>query len=156
MPLCCFSLVGDCQPYTAPLASTGDYSDAQLLRVNRQALALNHYYEYLAAAITTYQECGIPFLVYNIAALAGKSLGDEFVGGSTVRLWHAQYVEGNCVFKPDERGHHTRELLILEEDINQKFIRWSLAQAKSDDRSVESAHDFLNNQLLNTLEVAHV
>lgn len=98
----------------------------------------------------------MPFLVYNLAALAGKSLGDEFVGGSTVRLWHAQYVEKNGHFQPDERGHYTRELLILEEDIHQKFVKWSLARAKTDELSVESAQDFLNNQLLSALEVGHM
>lgn len=126
-----------------------------MLRVHRQALALNRYYDLLADAITRYQECGAPYLVYVLAALAGKCLGDEAVGGSTVRLWHTQYVEGNGCLRPDERGHYTRELLILEEDINQKFTTWSLAKAKSDDLCVESAQDFLNNQVLNVLEVGH-
>lgn len=134
-------------------STPGDYSEAQLLRVNRQALALNRYYDLLAEAIRKYHECGAPYLVYLLAALAGKCLGDEVVGGSTVRLWHTQYVEGKGCLRPDERGHYTRELLILEEDINQKFVRWSLAKAKSDELSVESAQEFLNNHLLNGLEV---
>lgn len=117
---------------------------------------MNRYYDLLAEAIKNYHACGTPYLVCMLAALAGECLGDEAVGGSTVRLWHGQYVEGEGCLRPDERGHYTRELLIMEEDMNQKFVRWSLAKAKSDELSVESAQDFLNNHLLNVLEVAHV
>lgn len=123
--------------------------------MNRQGLVLHRYYELLEDAINQYQTFGTPYLVTSIGAKAGKILGDEAVAVSTVRYWHATYVDGDGVLQPDERGHHTRELLIMEEDIQRKFVKWSLAQAKAEDLSVESARDYLNNQLLNTLEVAH-
>lgn len=44
----------------------------------------------------------------------------------------------------------------MEEDVKSKFTRWSLLKAKSDDLSVEAARDFLNQELLNTLEVSRV
>lgn len=123
--------------------------------MNRQALVLHRYYELLEDAIHQYQTVGTPYLVTSIGAKAGKVLGDEAVAVSTVRYWHATYVDGDGVLKPDERGHHTRELLIMEEDIQRKFVKWSLAQAKAEDLSVELAREYLNNQLLNSLEVAH-
>lgn len=133
--------------------STGDYSDAQLMRANRQALALRKYYEILSEAISSHQLEGKPYLVHSIASMAGRILGGDAVGGSTVRLWHTDYTNNNGKLSPDGRGHYTRELLIMEEDIHRKFVKWSLMKAKADDLSVESARDFLNLQLLNTLEV---
>lgn len=130
----------------------GDYSDAQLLRVNRQALVVRRFYELLTESIIAYAENGTHYLVTNLASRAGRVLGGESVVGSTVRLWHAQYVGAGGIFQPDERGHHTRELLIMEEDVKHKFTKWSLRQAKSDELSVESARDFLNNELLSSLE----
>lgn len=135
------------------MAFAGDYSDAQLLRVNRQALALHRYYELLANAIADHQESGNVYLVATFARDASCVLGDESVAPSTVRLWHADYVQGAGLFKPDERGHYTRELLIMEEDLQQKFVKWSLKAAKDSDLSVESARDYLNNNLLANLEV---
>lgn len=79
-------------------------------------------------------------------------LGDELVVATTVRMWHAEYVNREGTFRPDERGHHTRELLIMEEDIKGKFMKWSLRQAKNDDLSVEAAREYLNTELLVTLE----
>lgn len=132
----------------------GDYSTAQLLRVHRQALVLRRYYELLIEAITAFQADGTHYIVVNLATRAGKILGEDAVAVSTVRYWHVQYAHGGGVLRPDERGHHTRELLIMEEDIHRKFVKWSLKMAKNDDLSVEAAKDFLNNELLNTLEVA--
>lgn len=131
----------------------GDYSDAQLLRVNRQALVLRRYYELLVDAIVAHQDFGVTYLVTALGLKAGQVLGEDRVAVSTVRYWHAQYVEGNGVLRPDERGHHSRELLINEEDIQRKFIKWSLRQAKSDDLSIEAAREFLNTDLLVSLEV---
>lgn len=130
----------------------GDFSQKQLLRVNRQALVLHKYYELLAQAITAYRENGSHYLVCTLASQAGKVLGEEVVVASTVRYWHAEYVSRGGTFRPDERGHHTRELLIMEEDIKNKFIQWSLRKAKHDDLSVEAARDYLNSELLVTLE----
>lgn len=140
------------------LFTTGDYSDAQLLRVHRQAVVLNRYYELVADAISTHQRTdgNAHYLVSAIASQAGRALGDERVVDTTVRLWHYQYANGKGLFKADERGHHTRELLILEEDIKGKFVKWSLSKAKTDDLSVESAQEYLNTQLLNTLEVGRI
>lgn len=129
----------------------GDYSHAQLLRVNRQAIVLRKYYELLMQAIRSYRENGTHYLVTALGTQAGKILGDEVVAVSTVRYWHSQYVTNDGKFRPDERGHHTRELLILEEDVKQKFTKWSLLQAKSDDLCVEAARNFLNQELLVTL-----
>lgn len=134
--------------------SLGDYSDAQLMRANRQALALRKYYEILSEAISLHQVEGKPYVVHSIASLAGRILGEDAVGGSTVRLlWHTEYTNNDGKLSPDGRGHYTRELLIMEEDIHRKFVKWSLKKAKADDLSVESARDFLNLELLNTLEV---
>lgn len=144
-----------CKPLTLVImwCASGDYSDSQLLRVHRQAIVLNKFYDLLTQAITSFQACGQYYKVHDIAALAGQALGKEAVGGSTVRIWHAQYVESKVgMLRPDERGHYTRELLITEEDVKQKFVQWSLRAAKADDLSVELARDFLNNELLNTLE----
>lgn len=132
----------------------GDYSDAQLLRVNRQALVLHRYYMLLSEAINAHQEHGKLYSVTELGGAAGKILGEESVAVSTVRYWHFNYVDGEGKFKPDERGHHTRELLIVEEDVKRRFVQWSLKQAKNDDLSVESAMNFLNNELLNTLEAS--
>lgn len=41
----------------------------------------------------------------------------------------------------------------MEEDIKQRFVKWSLTQAKSDDLCIESARAFLNDEVLATLEV---
>lgn len=121
--------------------------------MNRQALVLHRYYELLSEAITEYQESGAHFLVTDVGTRAGKVLGEEMVVVSTVRSWHAQYLEGNGVLRPDERGHYTRELLVMEEDVKHKFSKWSLRRAKADDLSVESARDYLNNELLVKLDV---
>lgn len=110
----------------------------------------------MAQAILTYQADGTHYLVTTIGAQAGKILGEEQVAVSTVRMWHADYVstfnskEG--LFRADERGHHSRDLLIMEEDVKHKFVKWSLLKAKTDDLCIEAARDFLNNELLNTLE----
>lgn len=134
------------------LHTIGDYSDAQLLRVHRQALVLHKYYELLAHAIITHRESGAHYVVLSLGFQAGKVLGDEAVAVSTVRYWHAEYVRREGVFRPDERGHHTRELLVMEEDIKNKFTKWSLRKAKTDDLSVEAAREYLNTELLITLE----
>lgn len=131
----------------------GDYSEAQLMRVNRQALVLHRYYELLATAITRNQEDGAHYLVVSLGAQAGRILGDDWVAVSTVRYWHAEYHTADGFFRADERGHYTRELLVMEEDVNRKFVKWSLKKAKDDDLSVESAQEFLNNELLCSLEV---
>lgn len=131
---------------------SGDFSDAQLLRVHRQGLTLCKYYQLLSNAIVSFRNGGKSYLVVELAKQAGKCLGDEAVASSTVRYWHADYVNGSGRLQPDERGHHTRELLVLEEDVHSKFVKWSLKQAKADDLSVDSARDYLNNELLNSLE----
>lgn len=138
------------------LVASGDYSDAQLLRVHRQALVLRRYYELLSETIRAYQVHGITYIVGALAVRAGKVLGEDAVAVSTVRLWHVEYVENKGKFRPDERGHYTRELLVMEEDIKNKFVKWSLGKAKHDDLSVEAAQDYLNKELLNTLEAAFV
>lgn len=130
----------------------GDYSDAQLLRVHRQALVLHRYYELLSQAISAYMEHGQLYLVVSLGCQAGLVLGEERVAVSTVRLWHSQYVECGGLFRPDERGHHTRDLLVMEEDIKAKFVKWSLSKAKNDDLNVDAARDFLNDELLGNLE----
>lgn len=121
--------------------------------MNRQAIVLHKYYELLVDAIQSYRNDGYHYLVNQLALEAGKSLGDDAVAVSTVRYWHVNYLEGGGVFKPDERGHYTRELLINEEDVKAKFVKWSLKAAKDSDLSVESARDYLNDKLLSTLEV---
>lgn len=121
--------------------------------MHRQGLVLHRYYELLENAIERYRSDRTPYLLQTIGAKAGKILGDDAVAVSTVRWWHATYVAGDGVLQPDERGHYTRELLITEEDVQKKFVKWSLSQAKNDELSVEAARDFLNNQVLNTLEV---
>lgn len=135
----------------APLS--GDYSDAQLLRVHRQAMVLRRYYELLLEAIRNHQDGGHHFYVVAVATRAGKTLGEESVASSTVRSWHVDYVKNEGRFSPDERGHYTRELLIMEEDIKCKFVKWSLLKAKKDELSLEAARDFLNEQLLVELDV---
>lgn len=122
------------------------------MRVHRQALVLHRYYEILGKAIVSNHNSGVHYLVTNLGEQAGKILGEESVAVSTVRYWHRDYVIGEGVLRPDERGHHTRELLILEEDVKTKFTKWSLKQAKADDLNVELAQEFLNNELLVTLE----
>lgn len=116
-------------------------------------MVLRRYYELLHDAITNNRDHGAHYLVTALGSQAGTTLGDESVAVSTVRYWHAQYVTGGGIFRPDERGHHTRELLIMEEDIKQRFVKWSLTQAKSDDLCIESARAFLNDEVLATLEV---
>lgn len=123
------------------------------MRVNRQALVLRRYYELLADAIMRRQEEGAHYLVVSLGAQAGEVLGEDQVAVSSVRLWHAEYFNGNGLLRADERGHYTRELLVTEEDVNNKFVKWSLKMAKNDELSVESAQDFLNNELLCSLEV---
>lgn len=130
----------------------GDFSDAQLLRAHRQALALHKYYELLSQAIQAWRDHGTHYLVVSLAHQAGKVLGEESVACSTVRYWHAEYVDRRGTFRPDERGHHTRDLLVMEEDVKSKFVKWSLRKAKDDDLSVESAREFLNTELLIGLE----
>lgn len=138
------------------LSLAGDYSNSQLLRINRQALVLHKYYELLIDAIEAYHGQGAHYLVAALANRAGKTLGEETVAESTVRYWHADYVSRDGTFKPDERGHYSRELLILEEDIKQKFVKWSLRAAKTEDLSVAAARDYLNNELLASLEVRNL
>lgn len=114
---------------------------------------LHRYYELLAEAIISYRDSGSLYLVTALGHRAGKVLGDEVVAVSTVRYWHAEYVKGDGLFRADERGHHSRDLLVMEEDIKQKFLKWSLAQAKDDSLSVDAARDYLNDDLLIKLEV---
>lgn len=40
----------------------------------------------------------------------------------------------------------------MEEDVKSKFVKWSLKKAKADELDVQAAKDFLNTELLNTLE----
>lgn len=120
--------------------------------MNRQALVLHRLYELLKDAITAHQEQGTYYIVSALATQAGKVLGEDVVAVSTVKYWHLDYVDKNGKFQPDERGHHTRELLIMEEDVKSKFVKWSLKKAKADELDVEAARDFLNNELLNNLE----
>lgn len=127
-----------------------------MLRVNRQALVLHKYYELLAHAIVEHQDSRAHYLVTNLGVQAGRVLGEEVVAVSTVRIWHADYVSGNGFMKPDERGHYTRDLLIMEEDIKNKFVKWSLGKAKADELCVETARDYLNNELLISLEVRYL
>ena len=101
---------------TAALLPEGDYSEAQLDRVHRQALVLRRYYELLAESLEFHERGGEHFAVYDLAAAAGQTLGDEhWVWHSAVRRWSAEYIEGAGVVQPDGRGHYTRELLVLEE-----------------------------------------
>lgn len=144
-------------PFTSTcICAIGDYSDAQLLRVNRQALVLHKYYELLVHAITCHRESGAHYTVLSLGFQAGQVLGDEAVAVSTVRAWHAEYVRAEGVFRPDERGHYTRDLLIMEEDVKTKFTKWSLAKAKGDDLSVETAQEYLNTELLIGLEACRI
>lgn len=121
--------------------------------MNRQALVLHKYYELLADAIVEHQDSEAHYLVTNLGMQAGKVLGEDVVAVSTVRMWHADYVSGNGIMKPDERGHYTRDLLIMEEDMKLKFVKWSLTKAKKDELSVEAARDYLNSELLISLDV---
>ena len=58
---------------------------------------------------------------YDLAAEAGKELGSVWaVHHETVRRWSAEYISGEGTLKPDGRGHYERELLILEEDLQQQ------------------------------------
>lgn len=104
-------------------------------------------------AIQDYSESRTHYFVTKIGGEAGQVLGDERVAVSTVRMWHAEYVKNGGVFRPDERGHYSRDILVMEEDIKQKFVKWSLLRAKADELSVQSARDFLNDELLITLDV---
>lgn len=122
------------------------------MRVNRQAIALHRYYELLEEAIVAYKERGEPYLVLAVGLRAVEVLGDEKVAVSTLRYWNKDYVEGNGIFKPDERGHHSRDVLVMEEDVKSKFVKWSLSKAKKDELSVDAARDFLNEELLCSLE----
>lgn len=150
-------MIFECASHANAFLYVGDYSDAQLRRVNRQALALHKYYGLLAQAIIAYTETGCNYLVVPLAAQAGQVLGDEAVAVSTVRYWHIDYASGEeGIFKADERGHYTRELLILEEDLQQKFVKWSLKMAKKSDLSVAAARDYLNDELLNNLEAQSI
>lgn len=117
-------------------------------------MVLQRYYGLLIDAITEYRQSGKHFIVTHLGYLAGKILGEEAVAVSTVRYWHVEYCDNEGKFRPDERGHYTRELLIVEEDIKRQFVQWSLRKAKRDDLSVEAAREFLNEELLNTLEVS--
>lgn len=116
-------------------------------------MVLRRYYELLLEAIRNHQDGGQHFYVVAVATRAGKTLGEESVASSTVRSWHADYVKNEGRFSPDERGHYTRELLIMEEDIKGKFVKWSLLKAKKDELSVEAARDYLNEELLVELDV---
>lgn len=141
-----------CCKLTSVCPLIGDYSDAQLLRVHRQALVLHRFYGMLTDAIVAHRDEGIVYIVAALAYEAGQVLGEEAVAVSTVKYWHLDYVDKGGKFTPDERGHHSRELLVNEEDVKRKFVKWSLLKAKSDELDVESARDFLNNELLNTLQ----
>ena len=130
------------------LLPEGDYSDAQLERVHRQCMVLREYYALLDEAIV-----GADFYcVYDVASRAGMVLGRKHaVHHSTVRRWSAEFIAGQGQLKPDERGHYTRELLVMEEDVNNAFVKWSLGKAKKDDLSCEEARDYLNGTLLAAL-----
>jgi len=140
---------------TAELLPEGDYSDAALDRVQRQGLVLRDYYARLVDAIKQFLEHGQHYTVYDVAAAAGCVLGDEHaIDHRSVREYSADYIKGGGVLQPDGRGHYTRELLINEEDVHRKFVKWSLASAKKDALSVEAARDYLNDVLLPTLPQA--
>lgn len=109
-------------------------------------MVLRRYYELLTDAIFAYRMNGIHYIVGALAIKAGKVLGEEAVAASTVRLWHVEYVERKGEFRPDERGHYTRELLVMEEDVKSKFVKWSLGKAKADELSVEAAQEFLSTR----------
>jgi len=57
-------------------------------------------------------------------------------------------MEGNGKVKADERGYYERELLINEEDLKRKFIKWSLRAARSDELAVEAARDYINEEIM--------
>ena len=135
----------------AGLLPDGDYSERQLDRVTQQALILRRYYELHESALQSRES----FETYDLAAQAGSSLAPAVsYDGHSVRRWHAQYVESGGTLLADGRGYYERELLINEEDINRKFIKWSLKAARKDELSVEAARDYLNKELLPTLPAA--
>lgn len=44
----------------------------------------------------------------------------------------------------------------MEEDLQRRFVKWSLKAAKGSELSVVAARDFLNNELLANVEVRFV
>ena len=135
----------------AGLLPDGDYSERQLDRITQQALILRRYYELHESAL----QSGESFEAYDLAAEAGSSLAPAVsYDHHSVRRWHAQYISSGGTLLADGRGYYERELLINEEDINRKFIKWSLKQARKDELSVEAARDYLNKELLPTLPAA--
>ena len=104
-------------------------------------------------------QSGEPFHTYDQAAEAARYF-EAFNGSGiiadhrTVRDWYHQYLELKGSLKPDGRGTYERELLVAEEDVNRKLTKWCLRGAKKDDLSIDSARDYLNNELLPSLPAA--
>lgn len=113
---------------TEDLLPEGDYTDTQLDRAQQQVLVLVAYYDKLLKA----NELGVAYSVYECAEAAAGVLGDGFnVTHRTVRAWSAQYIKTGGKTQPDGRGYYERELLINEEDLKRRFVKWSLRSAKS-------------------------
>lgn len=117
----------------------------------RPLLCVTTIYTLLAAAIRRHQETGQLYETVQLAKEAAGGLGYESINERVVRLWHAEYLAGNGTLKADGRGYYTREILILEEDLKNKFTRWCLRSAKKDDLSIDAVLDYLNDDLLPSL-----
>ena len=118
-------------------------SVAQVTRLNTQAFAVLRMYETFDMFE---QRCEIPAegAVKGAALMVGQHLG---YNEKTVRGWLIDY-ETDGFFAADSRGKAERELMILEEDLQQTFCRWMRKAAKDEALSVDAALVYLNTTLL--------
>lgn len=88
--------------------------------------------------------------LHDLADRVASRWGSRFTG-RTLRGWLASFLDNDLKFPLNGRGKWARELLILEEDMLLKFKRWLIGRVKKEDLSVDTAHAFINEQLLKPL-----
>ena len=143
----------------------GQISDKQRERLQDQCTALIHYF-YLCAEkygcddqvygpMEDGQQVGDEqeeqVYMHDLAEIAGKTV---WVSGITVQRWYASYLEHDCRFSLDGRGHWERQWILNEEDLLLKFEHKAKALVKAEEpKFVDAMYDYVNNELLSNEEV---
>lgn len=90
--------------------------------------------------------------VHAAADAVAANYPDGCVSGRTIREWLSCYVGNGCKIQLPSRGKWQREILILEEDLREAFVRWMKQQAKKESLDVDAGLKYLNEVLLKEVD----
>ena len=87
----------------------------------------------------------------------GISTGWIKLDGRTVREYFYQYYHNNNMLLRDRRGTHVRQLVVLEEDLKIRLLKWARKHASEPDFYPKCAHTaFTQHKLGNSSSVAFI